>query len=116
MAGDECLIKIAEILKNSLSRASDMVARYGGDEFVVLLPESGKEEAIKVAEMLRQKIESMYIYHEESSVSQSVTVSIGATSIVPDKNSSYEELFIMADRALYLAKNAGKNKVRFLAE
>lgn len=116
MAGDECLIKIGEMLKNSLSRSSDMVARYGGEEFIVLLPDSGKEETIKVADMLRLKTESMNIPHEKSSVSNYVTASIGATSTVPDSNSSYEDLFKVADRALYQAKNAGRNQVRFLSE
>jgi diguanylate cyclase (GGDEF)-like protein len=116
IAGDECLIKIAQMLKNSLSRASDMVARYGGEEFVVLLPESSKEEAIKVAGMLRQKIESMRINNEKSPVSKYVTVSIGITSVVPHCNSTYEELIEMADRALYLAKSAGKNELSFFPE
>lgn len=116
MAGDECLVKIGEMLKNSLSRASDMVARYGGEEFIVLLPDTGKEEAIKVAEMLRQKIESMHIQHEKSLVNNYVTVSLGVTSKIPDNNSSYEDLFKMSDRALYLAKNTGKNNLSFLSE
>ena len=90
IAGDECLIKIAQMLKNSLSRASDMVARYGGEEFVVLLPESSKEEAIKVAGMLRQKIESMRINNEKSPVSKYVTVSIWITTGVTHCNSTYE--------------------------
>lgn len=116
VAGDECLIKIGGVFKNSLSRASDLAARYGGEEFVVLLPEAGKEEAIKVADMLRQKIESMHVPHEKSAVSKYVTVSLGVTSTVPDRNSSHEDLFKMADRALYLAKNSGRNKVSFLSE
>ena len=91
-----------------------MVARYGGEEFVVLLPETDKEEAVKVAEMLRQKIESMGIPHERSPVSNFVTVSIGVTSTVPDFNSSYEDLFKVVDTALYQAKNAGRNQVKFL--
>jgi diguanylate cyclase (GGDEF)-like protein len=116
MAGDKCLIKIGEMLKNSLSRSSDMVARYGGEEFIVLLPDSGKEEAIKVADMLWLKIESMNIPHEKSSVNNYVTMSIGVTSTVPDSNSSYEVLFKVADRALYQAKNAGRNQVNFLSK
>lgn len=116
MAGDECLIKIGEMLKNSLSRSSDMVARYGGEEFIVLLPDSGKEDVIKVADMLRLKTESMNIPHEKSSVSNYVTVSIGVTSTVPDNNSSYEDLFKVADRALYHAKKAGRNQVNFFSE
>jgi len=58
----------------------------------------------------------MHISNEKSSVSKYVTVSIGVTSMVLDSNSSYEDLFKMADRALYLAKNTGKNKVSFLSE
>lgn len=115
-AGDECLINIGEILKYSLSRSSDMVARYGGDEFIVLLPDAGKEESIKVAEMLRLKIDAKNIPHEKSSVSNYVTVSIGVASSVPDSNSTYEDLFKVADRALYQAKNAGRNQVNFLSK
>lgn len=116
MAGDECLIKIGEILKNTLSRSSDLVARYGGEEFIVLLPDSGRDEAIKVADMLRQKIESMNIPHEKSLVSNYVTVSIGVTFTVPNINSSYEDLFKVVDRALYLAKDVGRNQVKYLPE
>ncbi|NLF43576.1 MAG: diguanylate cyclase, partial [Bacteroidales bacterium] len=116
LAGDECLTKIGQTIKNSLSRSTDMAARYGGEEFIVLLPDSGKEEAIKIADMLRLKTESMNIPHEKSSVSNYVTVSIGVTSTVPDGNSSYQDLFNVADRALYQAKNAGRNQVNFLSE
>jgi len=114
LAGDKCLIKIGKILNNSLSRSSDMVVRYGGEEFIVLLPDAGKEEAIIVAEMLKSKIESMNIPHDKSPVIDYVTVSIGITSMIPDNNSSYEELFNVADRALYLAKDAGKNQTQYL--
>lgn len=111
MAGDECLIKVGEILKNTFCRASDMVARYGGEEFIVLLSDTGEGEAVKIANMLRKKIESLNIPHEKSSVCNYVTVSIGATFMVPDLNSSYENLFKAADRALYQAKDAGRNQV-----
>ncbi len=114
MAGDECLIKIGETLTNSLSRSSDLVARYGGEEFIVLLPDSGEDGAMKIAEMLRLKIESMNIPHEKSLVSNYVTVSVGVTSTVPDNKYSYEDLFKAADRALYLAKDAGRNQVKFI--
>jgi diguanylate cyclase (GGDEF)-like protein len=105
MAGDECLIKIGEILKDSFGRSSDLVARYGGEEFVVLLSELGREETIKVADMLRRKIEKLHIPHEKSSVSSYITVSIGVTVAIPDNSSSYEDLFNVADRALYKAKH-----------
>jgi diguanylate cyclase (GGDEF)-like protein len=64
----------------------------------------------------RQKIESMRINNEKSPVSKYVTVSIGITSVVPHCNSTYEELIEMADRALYLAKSAGKNELSFFPE
>ena len=116
MAGDECLAQIGQVLKSSLSRSTDMAARYGGEEFVVLLPETGKEEGIKTASMLRQKIEDLNIPHEKSLVNGYVTVSIGVTSAVPDLNSSYQDLFSAADKALYQAKDAGRNQVKFLSE
>ena len=116
IAGDKCLIKIGEMLNNSLCRSSDMVARYGGEEFIVLLPDSEKEDALIVAERLRLKMESMNIPHEKSSVSDYVTVSIGVTSKIPDINSTFEDLLHVADKALYQAKNAGRNQIKFLSE
>ena len=116
MAGDECLIKMGDTLKKSLSRSSDMAARYGGEEFIVLLPDSGKEEAIKIATMLRINIESIKIPHEKSSVSNYVTVSIGVTSTIPNNKSSYDDLFKVVDRALYQAKDAGRNQIKYLSQ
>lgn len=116
MAGDECLVKVGEILKISLSRSSDLVARYGGEEFIVLLTDSEREEAIKIADNLRQKIEALHIFHKKSPVNNYVTVSIGVSSIIPDIRSSYENLFKVTDKALYQAKNSGRNQVRFLSE
>ncbi len=116
MTGDQCLVKIGKVLKSYLSRSTDMAARYGGEEFVVLLPETGKEEAVKIASMLRQKIESLNIPHEKSLVNDHVTVSIGVTSLVPDLNSLYQDLFSVADKALYQAKDAGRNQIKFLSE
>lgn len=116
LAGDECLTKIGQTIKNSLSRSTDMAARYGGDEFIVILPETEKEEAIKIAGMLGQKIEALHIPHGQSTVSSYVTVSIGVTLTIPSINSSNEDLFIVADKALYQAKAVGRNQVKFLNE
>jgi diguanylate cyclase (GGDEF)-like protein len=113
MAGDQCLIQIAKTLDNSLSRSSEMVARYGGEEFVVLLTDLEKEEALKVAYLLREKIEALHIPHQHSHVSNFVTVSAGVTFAIPDLSSSYEDLFTTVDSALYKAKEAGKNRVVF---
>lgn len=116
MAGDECLIRIGEVLKRSLTRASDMAARYGGEEFVIILPEAEKEEAIRIADMLRQKIEALHIPHARSMVSSYVTVTIGVASLVPNFSLSHTDLFMLADKALYEAKNDGRNQVKFFNE
>lgn len=116
MAGDECLTKVGKTIKDSLSRSTDMVARYGGEEFIVLLTDMSQEDVIKLANLLWQKTRALNIPHEDSSVSKYVTVSIGVTSKVPDTHSSYEDLFMVADKALYHAKSNGRNQVIFLSE
>lgn len=116
LAGDECLTKLGQTIRNSLFRVSDIAARYGGEEFVVILPETEKEEAIRIANMLRQKIEALHILHANSTVSSYVTVSVGVTSMIPNNNLSYEDLFDFADKALYQAKKDGRNQVNYLNE
>lgn len=113
-AGDECLFKIGKTLSDSLTRSTDMVARYGGEEFVIILSETGEKEAIKIANILRQKIEGLNIPHELSPVNNYLTVSLGVSSTVPSINLSHKDLLENADKALYLAKASGKNKVEFL--
>ncbi|MBU4439082.1 MAG: GGDEF domain-containing protein, partial [Firmicutes bacterium] len=89
VTGDECLIKIAETLKSSLALSSDMAVRYGGEEFVVLLSETGKENALKIAELFLKKIESLDIPHEGSLVKNCITVSIGVSTVLPDDHSRH---------------------------
>lgn len=113
--GDKCLTKIGETLKNSFTRSTDLVARYGGEEFIVLLPETEKDEAMKISETLRMKIESLKIPHEKSLVSDWVTVSIGVISAVADYNLSYDDIFEVVDKALYHAKDAGRNQIKYLS-
>jgi diguanylate cyclase (GGDEF)-like protein len=113
LAGDACLIKIAQTIRNSLLRSTDMAARYGGEEFIVILSDTTKEEAIKNAHMLRQKIEELRIPHQQSPVSKYVTVSIGVTCTIPNMHTSSEDLFEATDKALYQAKDKGRNRVEF---
>lgn len=114
MAGDECLIKIAETTKNFFKRASDLVVRYGGEEFVVIMPGLEKDDAVQRALLLRKAIEELNVPHKCSPISPWVTVSIGISSTIPNKNSSPEELFLTVDKALYQAKAAGRNQVKLL--
>ncbi len=111
--GDECLVQISQVIKSSCMRSSDLVARYGGDEFVVILSELGKDDTINKAAILRDAIEDLNIPHEYSSTSLYVTISIGLASKIPDANCSPKDLFAAADKALYKAKAAGKNRVHF---
>ncbi|WKY46422.1 diguanylate cyclase [Eubacteriaceae bacterium ES3] len=112
LAGDKCLIIIADILNSSLSRATDMAVRYGGEEFVILQPETDQSEAMKTAHMLLEKIENQGIPHCDSQVKDCVTVSVGVSAMVPSIKTTPEILVMEADEALYRAKNNGRNQVQ----
>ena len=109
--GDECLIKIAKELKKTLKRPSDLVARWGGEEFTCLLPETDRKGAVKVAEKLRKAIRGLAIPHETSEVARVVTVSIGIVTLFPNDKLSKEDLLKQADDALYRAKDLGRDCV-----
>ena len=107
--GDIVLTRFAEDIKKQL-RSYDLFGRFGGEEFVLLLPETDENAAAEVAERLRKHI-------EENPVPLSngifYTISIGAVSMIPDSNTSVEDLFNQCDQALYLAKGKGRNRVEF---
>ncbi|TQV89051.1 diguanylate cyclase [Aliikangiella coralliicola] len=110
-AGDECLKRVARVLNKTVSRPTDIVARYGGEEFVVVLPETNQPGAEKVAEDLRCEIEQLAIEHIHSSLSQYVTVSIGVSNVLPEQDMTSEQLLVAADKALYKAKQTGRNTI-----
>ena len=107
-SGDMTLCHVSSIMKDTV-RDVDVCARYGGEEFVIILPQCDRENAMKVAERLRESIASRPV----PKVGQ-VTASIGVATY-PTGAKSKEELVEMADRAMYLAKAAGRNRVRTLA-
>jgi len=108
--GDELLRKIAELLRKNL-RAIDKVYRYGGEEFLVMLPEVDKEGALACAERLRRKVEQEpFEGEEQSQPSGKITISIGVASY-PLDGDSIEKLIEAADSALYRAKALGRNRV-----
>jgi diguanylate cyclase (GGDEF)-like protein/PAS domain S-box-containing protein len=109
--GDSCLQKIAHTLRDSLRRAGNFVARYGGEEFAVILPDTDAEGAYLFAESLREKIENLNIEHKDSKIGKNVTVSIGVSTTVPKKGSTHDKLISLADKALYEAKQGGRNRV-----
>ena len=113
LMGDECLKRVAKSFGSALKRSADLVARFGGEEFAVVLPNTDRKGAIATAEMLRRGIEEMMIPHMASSVGSYLTVSAGVASTVPARYSRPDELVQSADEALYQAKHTGRNKVMY---
>ncbi|CAK0762394.1 conserved hypothetical protein [Gammaproteobacteria bacterium] len=111
-AGDNVLIIIANSLKTQLNRSSDVVVRYGGEEFVVILPDCSVEGAKLVAEKLRLAVVELNIPHEKSKIENHVTISIGVASYLSGATCNAKGLLEIADMALYNAKNSGRNCVR----
>jgi diguanylate cyclase (GGDEF)-like protein/PAS domain S-box-containing protein len=111
LAGDECLIKVADCMKTSFKRASDLPARYGGEEFAVILPHTETEEALKLSNLFIENIKKLKIEHKDSDVSEFVTLSIGLVTVIPDKISVATTLIDAADKALYAAKHNGRNRI-----
>lgn len=111
LAGDACLQQIAAALRAIPHRAADLVARFGGEEFVALLPSTDADQAAKVAEHLRQAIVDLQIPHATSRVSAGVTASLGVAAILPTGDVQAQALIAAADEALYKAKQNGRNRV-----
>ena len=108
-AGNDVLKKLAGIMAGSV-RDVDLVARYGGEEFVILLAETGKDNARVFAERLREKVEKEVFPYQEKQPSHNLTITIGIASFPLNAETS-EELITRADRALYSGKKAGRNRV-----
>ncbi len=112
-AGDQCLKKLARVLREHGRRAGEMVARLGGEEFALLLPGCGAERACEIAEDLRRDVARLDISlpHSPGRVAVHPTVSCGVACLVPDEYHAPEYLLFLADQALYDAKEAGRNRV-----
>jgi len=109
LAGDQALQAVAQLLKTNL-RTSDILCRYGGEEFVVLLPESDLEHAVLAAEKLRRAVAAELLPIGHSQASGRLTISIGVAAC-PENGEGERELLHQADRALYAAKKGGRNRV-----
>ncbi len=109
-AGDDCLKEIAKGLEEQLYRPADIVSRYGGEEFAVLLPGTDAEGAQQVAERFVKAIESIAIPHVESTASEFVTISVGIACSSKSGNKNIKKLIKSADEALYQAKEGGRNR------
>ena len=109
-AGDECLRRLSACIRAVVRRPGDAIARYGGEEFVVILPNTGEDGAFTVAEQLRTSLRDLAIPHGASE-KQVVTVSIGLASYTGhETRRRSSELIVRADEALYIAKEAGRDR------
>jgi len=111
VTGDVCLKKVAGVVRKLVQRAGELVARYGGEEFAVLLPGSDAPHARERAETIRLEVELLAIPHAYSKVAPVVTISAGVAAMIPIYGNTPGELISAADRALYHAKQAGRNRV-----
>ncbi len=131
LAGDQCLKSVAAVLKKAVHRPGDLLARYGGEEFVLMLPGTGREGAMAVANRIRRHLGELKLPHGNSADSDYVTLSIGV-SVLEDFDWAEEKdydsltseghpplnadtLILAADQALYEAKHAGRAQTRFAA-
>jgi len=107
--GDHCLRVAGDILKQNTRRPPDIAARYGGEEFVVVLPQTTVENAVFVAEKIRNSFEQCPLeWHDQTA---RITVSIGVCGEIPSQVDHHEQLLSRADAMLYLAKAKGRNRV-----
>ncbi len=111
-AGDECLQRLATALNVAAARTSDLVCRYGGEEFVILLPNVDHLGTLAVAKKIQDKVKALAIPHKSSLVAKQVTVSMGCATQPKVGNTSWESLVARADALMYDAKKSGRNTIK----
>ncbi|MEH2418489.1 PleD family two-component system response regulator [Nostoc sp.] len=109
-AGDICLQKVGALLSLKAQKHQDLVARYGGEEFAVIMPYTPASGAVHIAAAIQAGIKDLQIVHDGSFVSQYLTLSMGIATIVPTWESSPSDLIVLADKALYQAKDGGRDR------
>jgi diguanylate cyclase (GGDEF)-like protein len=110
LIGDECIKAVARTFKNALKRPSDNVCRYGGEEFVLILPSTDLKGALILVEQLRVKIEKTNIHTDDVTIN--ITISAGIGTAIADITQPEDNILALADKQLYAAKNAGRNNVQ----
>ena len=111
-AGDEALKAVATALTNFARRPLDLAARYGGEEFAIVLFDTGRDDAVRIAEEILAAVRNLGVPHADSSASKVLTISIGIACVVPAARRSWQGLVQLADQALYQAKDGGRNQAR----
>ena len=110
-AGDTVLQRLADVMQRATARAGEVVARYGGEEFILVLPGASHEAALRTANRLKELVEEERIPHESSAAASMLTVSQGVVTVQPDGDLLPSEVVSRADKALYEAKKAGRNRI-----
>jgi diguanylate cyclase (GGDEF)-like protein len=110
-AGDRALRAVARVAGSTMRRPADLAARYGGEELVLLMPETDAVQALQIAQALREAVAQLMIAHAGSAAAPCITVSIGGASLDPARPESSAALFEAADVQLYRAKQGGRNRV-----
>ena len=113
--GDICLQKVAQAISKVFKRPADLVARYGGEEFAIILPQTTAENALHLAEQIRLAVKQLDLAHPESLANETISLSLGVASTIPDAQSEIEQLLVTADKALYRAKKQRRDR-SFLAK
>lgn len=113
LAGDDCLKKIATILRKNVTRETDLVARFGGEEFVIILANTNLQGALSCANRIQQTLAADRIPHCKPDNNSYVSLSIGVISEIPELSKPFAEVFEQADNLLYLAKTEGRNQIRY---
>jgi two-component system chemotaxis family response regulator WspR len=111
LMGDEVLKSVATAMQASFLRPTDLAARFGGEEFVVILPATPAAAVQALGEKVRRNVEALQIPHSGSTSGAFLTISIGCASTIPQRGDSFVPLLATADAALYEAKESGKNRV-----
>ncbi len=111
LAGDACLVQVASLLKTVGARSGDLVVRFGGEEFLVMLPGTDAIGAQHVADVIRQRLKDAQIPHSGSEVGADVTLSMGVVICVPDGTLQMDEVIQKADEALYESKRLGRDRM-----
>lgn len=111
LAGDDCLKTVAGVLKEPLGRAGDLLGRYGGEEFLAVLPDTDEAGALSVARLIHQAVADLDIPHPSSPLGGRITVSLGVATVAARKDQSYTVVLHAADQALYQAKQEGRNRI-----
>jgi two-component system, cell cycle response regulator len=110
-AGDECLRRVGETTRETFKRPGDLLARYGGEEFAIILPNTEESGAMELAELLRERTESLKLKVSGNQTDAQITISLGVASMTPQTDEGFSDLISKADKALYRAKNEGRNRV-----